>query len=282
MSISTTSFFSRKYPYSCLSVRASIIIGLSVSLIVFVFKPFGFHSYPGNQVLAALGFGLITFLSVIISNQLVKNHLLLKVFSRWTIMTEIVHAVFTLSLISVFNHFLLVFMHGLSEADWLFFLYSVMITIAVGVFPITGVVLFRYHNTLKTNLAKIINDQKGKVGEKRTVLLNFTSVNKSQDDLRLPIDQFICAESIKNVVHVFYEEEGILKECELRNTLSQLYTSLDHPYIFRCHRSFFINTNRIKTAKGNSNGYKLLMKGLDRELPVSRSYTPDFQRLMFN
>jgi len=53
------------------------------------------------------------------------------------------------------------------------------------------------------------------------------------------------------------------------------------PGIYRCHRSFLVNLSNIKTVTGNSNGFKIHFKNYNKHVPVSRSYTNEFKKLIY-
>ncbi len=53
------------------------------------------------------------------------------------------------------------------------------------------------------------------------------------------------------------------------------------PGIYRCHRSFLVNLSNIKTVTGNSNGFKIYFKSYNKHVPVSRSYTNEFKKLIY-
>ena len=42
--------------------------------------------------------------------------------------------------------------------------------------------------------------------------------------------------------------------------------------IIQCHRAFIVNTNKIISAKGNSQGLRLSLENCNNEVPVSRNY----------
>ena len=44
------------------------------------------------------------------------------------------------------------------------------------------------------------------------------------------------------------------------------------PFIVRCHRAFLVNIHTVVKVDGNSQGYRLLVSGIEEEIPVSRAY----------
>jgi DNA-binding LytR/AlgR family response regulator len=45
--------------------------------------------------------------------------------------------------------------------------------------------------------------------------------------------------------------------------------------IFRCHKSYIINKNKISSITGNAAGYKLILLGYNTPIPVSRKWNKD-------
>ena len=54
----------------------------------------------------------------------------------------------------------------------------------------------------------------------------------------------------------------------------------DLQHIFRSHRAYIININKIIKSTGNAQGLKLSLKHTDIRLPVSRSYFKKFTEIM--
>ena len=64
----------------------------------------------------------------------------------------------------------------------------------------------------------------------------------------------------------------------IRNTLKEIEKQIsDTTSLFKCHRAFIINLAHIEKVSGNSQGYSLRIKYLDREIPVARNYSKSFR-----
>jgi DNA-binding LytR/AlgR family response regulator len=50
--------------------------------------------------------------------------------------------------------------------------------------------------------------------------------------------------------------------------------------MFKCHRGFIINLAFVEKVNGNSQGYRLLIKYLDTEIPVARNYSKSFREAL--
>ena len=85
----------------------------------------------------------------------------------------------------------------------------------------------------------------------------------------------IVMQAQKNNVVVYYADQGKTVAKELHATLTPVLADLqDYENIFQCHRSFVVNLNNITSAKGNSNGYQLMLGKCTTAVPVSRTYVP--------
>jgi len=110
--------------------------------------------------------------------------------------------------------------------------------------------------------------------------VNINTYNNS-DDFKLHLGELICVRADGNYLE-FYErsEIGTTKSIK-RLTLQSLSNQLkDKTHIIKTHRSFMINPSFITHIDGNAQGYKLMMKGVDFEVPVSRKHLNDFKALV--
>ncbi len=65
----------------------------------------------------------------------------------------------------------------------------------------------------------------------------------------------------------------------LRNSMKKLEEQLSSKTIFRCHRSFIVNVEKIETAKKTNSGFNLTLKLFpDTIIPVSKSYVSEFRK----
>lgn len=274
-------FLFRKYPFSTTALKHILLGGALVSLILFVFQPFGFHLYTASKLVVSLGFGVITIFCLFICNWFVKRSLHKFFNCKWTILKEILYIFLILIVISLSNLcYLSLIIDGFQINSWSF-LYTFLLTCAIGIFPTVGLVLLRYNKTLKTNLNKIIQEGRNSEITETNRSIIFENLNKTEQDFRLEENDFLFLEAIKNHIHIYYLDEDRVKTTSIRNTLTNIIEQIDSDNVFQCHRSFLINLNKIKTAKGNSNGYKIYLNEYDQTIPVSRKYTAEFQNIIY-
>lgn len=91
--------------------------------------------------------------------------------------------------------------------------------------------------------------------------------------MTLDIDSLYYMESMDNYVKVCYENEDALHSYMLRCRTSTLEKSLAGTPIRRCHRSYIINTTKIKMLRPDkSNSVAILKHPNVKPIPVSRRY----------
>ena len=107
-------------------------------------------------------------------------------------------------------------------------------------------------------------------------VIQLVSANKNQS-IQTNAIQLLCIESEGNYLNIWCLEEGKVVKHVLRNTVRNILDQLsDASGLFCCHRAYIVNLRYIDRVEGNSQGYRLTLKYLQKEVPVSRSYTKDF------
>jgi len=101
-----------------------------------------------------------------------------------------------------------------------------------------------------------------------------------KETLKFYPSQFLYAESDGNYVVFYLKEENEVRKKIIRNSISQVENQLfGQDHFFRTHRSFIVNLKKISGKEGNTSGYRLSLKGLSTEIPVSRQNVAKFDEL---
>lgn len=120
--------------------------------------------------------------------------------------------------------------------------------------------MMRYHSRLQGN------------GTEGARLINLYDHNGTVR-MTMDIDSLYYMESQDNYVKVCYENEGSLHNYMLRCSTKTLEKSLAGTPIRRCHRSYMINTEKIKMLRPDkSNSIAVLKHPQVKSIPVSRRY----------
>lgn len=277
-------FLNQAYPFEySLKKYTWITIGttLFVTFFLFFFRPFGLHVFGGlNLFTICLEFGLATGAVMAISYFIVIP-LFPDFFheENWTVIKHICWVVVLLINIAIANT-LLMYLLDLGGISLRALLVSFGQVTAVGIILTTIIVSLDYLRHFKTNQKEAKNistypDKKS--GLNKTISL-FSENEKEQ--LHLKTDELLYLTSADNYVEVVYQTGKKITQKLLRGTLQRAEEEIDHPGIIRCHRSYIVNLHQVVSVDGNAQGYELNLRGLDKSIPVSRSYKKGVMRFL--
>jgi DNA-binding LytR/AlgR family response regulator len=264
-------FFSAlNHPYPCSEARAShawrmsAMIGLFVSLFLFVFQPWGLWLWqPDYKPLRILGFGAVTMCAVMMSFWLRRVYQRFLREDNWTVLHEILSVMLTLSLIAIGNFLYLNAIH-LADFSMQSFTSAIIITLGVGIFPVAATTYRKYQTYLAHNSeqASLVNahletkpesqtdtrpeliiaknteptDSVSDFHDSSSITLPLTRVlaapvitlvaENEKDIFSLPIDALLFIESADNYSTIFYLETDAVKQLMLRSSLSRLESQL--------------------------------------------------------
>ncbi|MFT3748623.1 MAG: LytTR family DNA-binding domain-containing protein [Agriterribacter sp.] len=138
------------------------------------------------------------------------------------------------------------------------------------------------HNVVlkQFDLVPVVEEKATKtIFRKRSFLLTLTGDNQN-DRLEIPHKNLLAVQALDNYVNVFWEQNGNLQTTMLRNTLTNINEQLiDMPCIYRSHRGWLVNINRVIQVEGNAQGLKLSIDLLPQPVPVSRGNIPGYRQV---
>lgn len=273
--------------YPLVENRWKIILPITVfvGLFMVIFQPFGLSGYTGDgKFLLLAGYGLVTFLLLLFDLILIPA-LAPGFFSErnWTVWKELIFLLWILFTIGLGNLlYTSYFFHlNLSLNNILFIQ---LFTVAIGVIPITTITIVKQNVLNRKNrigaghLSDIITERKQ--SELPGDVIRFASDN-GKDEMAVRVADLLLIDAEGNYITIHYLKNGLPSSALLRNTL--LYAEgvlADYPQIFKCHRSFLVNLDRIQKVNGNSQGYRLVIPGLSDEIPVSRANSARLKELL--
>lgn len=272
-----TSFLRSKYMIhaNASSWRTSVALGVGIFLFLYLLQPFGISRYRGSIFLMCLGFCVMTigvqwlctflfFRRPAQKKMPVTNGYMI----IYSVAIEFALAISLTLYAAFFFHIPLSW-----QLFWVFFYWTFLVWVIVtAIFT-----LLNYNRMLNSRLEEMI---KKTTDEQEDVIITLHDQNLRGTDLTLPINNLLYIEARKNNVCVCYIKEGRLQRTELRSTLTALKDDLPYDNVFQCHRSFLVNINNIVSAKGNSNGYQLLLTGCEDIIPVSRTFVPGLRHFV--
>ena len=248
---------------------AILFVNVFIPLFLIIFQPFGVNNYdPTHQirwyfVLAVMGIGLVNGL-VMTAYEFLLVPLLFPVSILYKFCLRVLLLLLILSSSSFLFYNFMGGFHDWSFSSYLGFIWDVSF---LALLPLAGVVLyFKYKNVVamnKTLSEKPVDNQ-----------LVWLVAENGKDKLGVNLQELLYLEAEENYVAVFRQVNGVKKKTLLRTSLKRMEQQLEHTPVERCHRSFMVNLNQVKTVSGNTHQFQLYLKQLESPIPVSRNFVP--------
>jgi LytTr DNA-binding domain len=91
-------------------------------------------------------------------------------------------------------------------------------------------------------------------------------------ELNIFLNELYFFKASDNYIEIFHKNTEGVNRTIIRNTLKDIENQfLDIPQMFRCHKAFIVNTEKVKEVSGNAKGYFLTLEDVSDKIPVSRS-----------
>ncbi|MCG6188103.1 LytTR family DNA-binding domain-containing protein [Maribellus maritimus] len=248
-------------------LKAGVIIGLFVFLILWIFQPFGTYEYTiAFKALFLLGYGLISAFSYILFFS-AGFFFFKKWFSedKWNISKEIITFVTVfcfLGFLSLLYHHQFTGSRKISFSEYIYFMKFVFL---VGIFPF-AVLYYQKWLTLKLALSK---DDRTPT-EENVEYITFYSNNKKESPVTLPEQAVLFLKAEGNYVEIVSILNKHQQKYLIRNTLNQISEDLPDNFS-KVHRSYVVNKQRAKNLLIEGSSYKLQFDLDDIKIPVSRA-----------
>jgi hypothetical protein len=288
MSSVSARFLDRPYPVKepDQSYWTPPLTGLFVYLFLAFFEPFGIDEIPASWIKQGylLGYGLITGGIMFISTLVLPG---IKAFnsyfdeSRWTLGRHLAFSSLNILCIAVANFIYSIAVFGF-ELSWESLIFFLIATGALGIFPVTMMVLVKHNHLLRKNLEEAkqlqadlkIHEQHQELSQIHQEALKLMDEN-GQLLIAIDPEQLLCVIADDNYLDLYLTEGQKTKKHTLRYTLSKLEQNCSTwPNLVRCHRKYLINLNQLEEVSGNAQGLRLRLKNLSSEVPVSRAMVP--------
>lgn len=269
-------------PYPLLEKNSNKLLlafgfAIFTSLFLLIYKPFGAKDITSNQTIFLCGFGFCVFLGLVL-NYFLLPKLLLNVFNpeKWQVKKEVIYIIWSFLLISIFNYFYNTII-GKDIAPYRNWLEFFGITISIGIFPLLILIYLVEKKQSQKNIiqAKILSKtiKKDKTNLKIEKSITIVPETLKSEPLTLNVNDFIFAVSDNNYVTVYFVEKNRLNQKLLRLSLKNLESQLSKiNTIFRCHKSYLINKQKIITIKGNARSLVIFVEFYNEAIPISRNF----------
>ena len=282
-------YIRKPYPVSENKWALILVISLFISCFLVLFQPFGLQNMEsGKKILLLAGYGLVTFIVLLIDICFIPF-----VFSahfreeNWTVFREILLIGWIVITIAAGNYLYSILLNIVPWKGISGFFIFIGFTLAVAFIPIIGVIMISHNALLRKNLQasrelnQMVREREIAAPEDDPELL-ITAENRHQE-IAVPAPNLICIESEGNYVTIWFVENGMIKRTLIRNTLTNVEGQVrEAENIFRCHRAYIINLSHVKKVNGNSQGYRLRLRYLDKEIPVARNYSKLFREAIIH
>ncbi len=135
-------------------------------------------------------------------------------------------------------------------------------------------------SSVESKEGKLINKQIGQSApiEKETLHLNSENERNS---LNIDLEDLYFITSANNYVEIFYKKghDESLNRLLMRSSLKKIEEQNQNLIaLFRCHKAYIVNSQKIKNVKGNSKGYFLILENVKESIPVSRQKNEELEK----
>ncbi len=272
-----------------LSLKQSIVrlawIGLFVSTFLFFIRPLQLHSPASFTSLVCVGYGLVTLVLGCLYELFVRYGLKLQTdVATWTLWKWVALCSGLMIWITLGNFLFLNYLLQWEAFDMPVLAIILRNTLIVGIFPVvfTGVMIQMRAIKQNQHDAREISPEKAASPASkhpRETVFDFT-IN-AETTLSIKSSDLLFVEAMQNYVSLYYLDQSTIKTQLIRNTVTGMEAQTKGSSIFRCHRSYMVNVDKIDQVRGNAQGLRLTLKGASEyELPVSRTYIPRLRALL--
>jgi hypothetical protein len=252
----------------------AVISGLAL-IFSYAFEPFEVntteHKMPYFAILllhAVLPIPIVFFYFLLVSWRIKDD-------ATWTIGKEMLHLSIALILIGI-GSFLVRDLIYDNPNNWSFRYFYEEIRNSF----LVGVLLLAI--ALPLNLQRLIQKhskslQKLSFVKSKTEVSTPKTLISLEDDLQFNVEDFVFAKVESNYTEIFLHQNDTVTKKLLRITLKELENQLKaFPNIYKTHRSYLVNLDKITDCKGNAQGYQLTLEKYTEKVPVSRSKLKEF------
>lgn len=196
--------------------------------------------------------------------------------SRWTIGKEMLTLSFLLILIGIGSFLIRDIIYN-NHNNWSFryFYEEIRNSFMVGVLlllivlPLNLQRLIQKHSKSLERLKLPVAPEKS---QQQTI-----EIASGNEKVQFAVHNFLFAKVESNYTEIFMENDQEVTKTLIRITLKELEIHLqEFPNIYKSHRSYLVNLDKITSCAGNAQGYQLSLKNYNGTVPVSRSKLKEF------
>lgn len=263
--------------------------GFFVAAFLFIFNPFNLQNMPLGQGLSSAVFGLITLFCMLSYQWLLKSVLAVKTDEpSWTLWKWVLSSILLLLWVAAVNFAFILYSFP-DHFDWSDYPLLVQYTLMVGITPVVvSGMLIQMHASKRNMLdaeslspvSHTANDSYSQPDTQPTAAQRIVFQINNETHLTLEPSAICAIEAMQNYVMVYYWDSKTQTYAQeiIRCTMAKAAELIAATSLFRCHRSYFVNLQKINSVSGNAQGLKLAVDGItDKEIPVSRTFVKPFK-----
>lgn len=254
------------------SIKKKFLIGLVLggflSFIVIFIEPFDTNDFVSNNRLFQLSVFGILFFIVFLIQSLFETIWYHRNDDTWLVYNEIISTfVFFLisgTIIYLYNHLIINKLKYTIKSHWLYYknIVSVMLPIFAPLFIYLRQQFGVKKNALSSNYIRIKGENKNEL-------------------LVLQKEELLFIKATENYIEIsFLDSNQNLKTKTFRQTLTNMHHRF--PFLFKCHRSYLVNFENIEEIQGSSQNAKIVLKNIDKKIPLSKTYYSSVRSRLFN
>ncbi|MEM8498494.1 MAG: LytTR family DNA-binding domain-containing protein [Pseudomonadota bacterium] len=263
---------------------------LFVAVFLYILQPFDMTRSGIPPLWHSLAYGFVTFTVNVGYDAFCERVLRLKTdVESWTLWKWIVRVTGLIICIAIANFFYFNYSH-----NWSYFYPGalgrmILNTFFVGLFPTIAFGLIvqlraaqaNVHSAAEIEASPVSNSAQAEASLINSEASNVLIGDPRSDGLEINSHNIRYVEAMQNYVSVCHISNGKLSRHLIRQTLSATLEQCQSSGVIRCHRSFLVNTECIRSVQGNAQGLKLTLNDIsDTEIPVSRPYITDLKQIL--
>ncbi|MEQ8242752.1 LytTR family DNA-binding domain-containing protein [Fulvivirga sp.] len=254
--------------------RAAVFATFVAAFLAF-FRPFNLDSIGGwTLYLICFEFGVIAFLCIAFLG-IVVPHFFPKFFEpqNWVVWKEFLFTILHFVVIGIANAAFLYIMNYTQGGFWEVIIDLQVSTLAVGIFPVFFYIYYdqaKYFKKYAQEAQKMTSQIKEHpIGAQEDQLLVFKNEN-GEVEYQVPTSQLLFVKSDGNYLELIISDTETVKKQLLRNRIKNVLEEMPTVFV-RCHRSYIVNLEKVRSVDGNARGYELTLANTELKVPVSRN-----------
>ena len=249
-----------------------------ILLFLWFFGPFGIALFNDIIKLKLLSSICLAGAAILIIHIYVLQNLLIK---KHTVGTTVVWLIWMTFIIGLSNFIIYMMFFEKGNLYWKGLPKMLFQTYLVSTLPILFIIVLYNSYFLKKKL-KLVNQINMNLSQYKSEVYDKSEITLTSKNLRESVtvdsDSIIYITSADNYIEIHWLVKGSVKKSYLRKTLTETEKEIKKQckHFKRCHNSFIVNINQIKTISGNSGGFNIILNNVDTPIPISRKYADHF------